>query len=172
MSQSYNYIKVKSRKQLQQENAAANLVIHKAGIHSTLPGGTHMPIGRHTPEGVTMPPDQAPSAAGEALTGSLHHTWSSSAGIGSGHVSSPAETTTPPLNPFRTRTEDNQFYTRRRSGRTDRPGPGYVYTAATVAPELSHRTPGALDAKYTQGSVGRDIEAIQRMKNARARSRR
>lgn len=172
MSQSYNYIKVKSRKQLQRENETANLTIYKAGTHSTLPGGTHMPIGRFSPEGVAMPPDQSPTTNGDALTGTTRHSWTPYAGIGAGHVDSPSTSFTPPIDPMPNRSEEGTRAKMRRSGRTDRPGPGYAFTAANRSLENSSAFAGALDAMYTEGSVGRDINMVARIKKARARSRR
>lgn len=172
MSQSYNYIKVKSRKQLQRENELSNLTIHKAGTHTTLPGGTHMPIGRFTPEGVPMPPDQPAATAGEALTGSTRHTWSPSAGLGAGNVEAPSTSFTPPIDPSPTRTEEGTRAKTRRTGRITRPGPGFAFFAANRQLEGSNAFAGSLDTTHTNGSVGRDVNTIARIRRARTRSRR
>lgn len=178
MSQSYNYIKVKSRKQLQRENDDANLIINKAGTHSTMPGGTHMPIGRFTPEGVAMPGTYATTTAnGDALTGSTRHTWTPSAGIGAGHVDSPPLEPRPPLeqNLLTGGIWDGSLSAKQKTldiGEANRTGPGFIFDAANVMPHRSDAFAGALDSKYTEGSVGRDINTISRIKRERLKSRR
>lgn len=167
MSESYNYIKVKSQKELEKENKEAKLIIHKAGTHHTMPGGTHMPIPRVFPyQGVAMPGTyDTPNAGGDSLRGSVNHNWTPSAGIGGGSVGAP------PLFPRKFIAEfhntlvwDPEMSMKQKTmdvPEANRRGRGFIFDAANhTMPGGVDRGGGSVRPEETEGSVGQRIRNL------------
>ena len=172
MPQSLNYIKVKSRRQLKQENDDAQLIIRKAGTNDGMPGGTNMPVGRVFSTGVCMPQsfEEVGYPGGGPLTSTDKHSWTPSAGIGRGSVDGPELITREVLTDQHTYSPypwfdarlrrlvnlyDPQQVFQKQSNTLDHTNdnmPADVYRSGATPPERS------------QGSVGKDNNRTERVR--------
>lgn len=173
MPQSPNYIRVKSRRELQRELSNSDQRVNKAGSGVGMPGGVSLPVGWSNPLGVS-PPNSFYSVdhpGGDGMRGSTTKTWSASAGIGQGGVEGPSEvarTAYDQYQPLPSFYFDHHFAdsmksvdgsTRQSFNDFDRINclmPGDVYRSGNLH-------------EGGDGSVGRDIASADRTRNRLAR---
>lgn len=172
MTQSSNYIKVKSRRTLERENDAAELIIKKAGTSTSMPGGTGMPTGRSVATGVRMPgtfESQTFPSGDDPLTGTTKHTWTPSPGMGRASVPMPVEHSIPLLSSLNTY-PPIPFDTRLRQWLLLYDTLQVFQRSPTTYDNVSETMPGAtfcngkLSPERSEGSVGRDIKSRDRIR--------